>query len=109
MGMKLNLFTVFSEMKSPATLPVSNRASTRALTLVSFVKEESVTERRLGSISGEDGDKEYFKSLLLSFQFFLSPNCFLLGVSLDSGRTSVIFLFVIGIKLLGPVSFTSRE
>ena len=58
MGVKLNSFTVFSEMKSPARLPVSRSASTRALTLVFLGKEESVTERRLGSIKDEDGDKE---------------------------------------------------
>ena len=48
--MKLNLFTVFSETKSPARLPVSRRASTRASTLCCFGKVESVTERRLESV-----------------------------------------------------------
>ena len=65
--MKLNLFTDFSETKSPARLPVSRRASTRVLTLVCFEKEENVTERRLESITGEDGDKEYINSRLSSF------------------------------------------
>ena len=56
-GMKLNLVTAFSEIKSPARLPVSRRASTRASTLVCFGKVESVTER-LESVLGKDGDNE---------------------------------------------------
>ena len=47
--------------------------------------------------------------LLLSFQFFLPPDCCLWGASLESEGISGVFLLGTGIKLFGPVSFTSRE
>ena len=104
--------TYLLEMKSPARLPVSKRASICALTLVSFGKEESETKRSLESIEEEDGDSEFTTSRFVSFQSFFFPNCFLLGAPLESGKVVEIFLLSdleLGIKPLGSVSLTSRE
>ena len=97
-----------------ARLPVSRRASTCALTLVSFRKEGSVTKRRLESVGVKDGDggNAYINSRLVSFQSCYFSNGFLPGAAFDVGRVLAFSplsgRLVLGILLLVPVSFTSN-